>query len=221
MRKSICVILILWLGTWWADVVSAGGYVLVPCASLNTTTAGTAQGTAPAHPVLTQGVLLIAGKNLLDPNFARTVILLTEYGDGGAVGLVLNRRIPLSASQVMPQLEELLANLDTIHIGGPVAVNHLRLLVKSDIVPGGARQVVDNIFMIDSVEALRQLGPEHRHKDDIRLYMGYAGWASGQLETELLRGDWFIWPASSEVIFSKNQDSIWHELIYLATAKWI
>lgn len=221
MRKSICVILILWLGTWWADVVSAGGYVVFPCASAETTAAGTAQGTAPAHPVLAQGVLLVAGKNLLDPNFARTVILLTEYGDGGAAGLVLNRRTPLSASQVLPQLEGLLAKLDTIHIGGPVAVNHIRLLVKSDMVPEGARQLVDNIFMIDSVEALRQLGPEQMHKDNIRLYMGYAGWASGQLESELLRGDWFIWPASSEVIFSKNQDSIWHELIYLATAKWI
>ena len=194
---------------------------MYPCATLAMTAAGTVEGNPPAHPVLAQGVLLIAGKNLLDPTFARTVILLTDYGEGGAAGLVLNRRTTLSASQILPQLGGFLANLDTIHIGGPVAVNHIRMLVKSDIAPEGARQLVGNIFIIDTVEALTQLGPGHMHKDDVRLYMGYSGWAAGQLETELLRGDWFIWPASSAIIFSQNPESIWHELIYLATAKWI
>lgn len=191
------------------------------CATSDTTTAGTAEGKPAAHPVLAQGVLLIAGKNLLEPNFARTVILLTEYGDEGAAGLVLNRRTTLAASQALPQLEGLVANLDTIHIGGPIAVNHIRLLVKGATIPEGARQVIDDIFMINTIEALRQLGSEHMHKDDVRLYMGYAGWAPGQLETELLQGDWYIWAASSEVIFSKHPESIWNELIYLATAKWI
>ena len=220
MRKSIYIILLFWLGVWWADVVVAGGYVMFPCVTSDST-AGTAEGKATAHPVLAQGVLLIAGKNLLDPHFTRTVILLTDYGDEGTAGLVLNRRTTLAAGQALPQLEGLVANLDTIHIGGPIAVNHIRLLVKGDTVPEGARQVIDDIFMINTIEALRLLGPEHLHKDDVRLYMGYAGWAPGQLETELLRGDWFIWPASSEVIFSKHPENIWHELIYLATAKWI
>ena len=221
MCKSICIILVLWLGSWWAHVVTAGSYTPFPCAASDATIAVAAEKKPAAHPVLAQGVLLIAGKNLLDPNFARTVILLTEFGDGGAAGLVLNRRTTLSASQALPQLGGIGADLDTIHIGGPVAMNHIHLLVNGDNIPGVGRPVVDNIFMIDTVEALRRLEPERMHKDDIRLFVGYAGWAPGQLETELLRGDWFIWPATSEVIFNKHPENVWHELIYLATAKWI
>jgi putative transcriptional regulator len=219
MRKSSYIILILWLGVWWADCVSARGYFMFPCATSDTT-AGTAEGETSAHPVLAQGVLLVAGKNLLDPNFARTVILITEYGDEGTTGLVLNKRTTLAASHALPQLDGLAAGPDRIHIGGPIAVNHIHMLVKGDNVPGGATNIVDNIFMIDTMEVLRELGPEHMHQDNARLYLGYTGWAPGQLETELLHGDWFIWKASSEVIFSKHPESIWYELIYLVTAKW-
>lgn len=221
MRKSVCIIMALWLGSWWADVVTGGSYILFPCAVSDATVSAAAEGKPPAHPVLKQGVLLIAGENLLDPIFARTVILLTEYGDEGVAGLVLNRRITTSAIQALPQLGEYGADPDTIHIGGPVAVNYIRLLVKGDNIPGVGRPIVDNIFMIDTVGALRQLESERVRKGDIRMFLGYAGWAPGQLETELLHGDWFIWPATSEVIFNKHPENVWHELIYLATAKWI
>jgi putative transcriptional regulator len=202
MHKSTYLILIFCLGTWCtagkADVIKAQG-----------------------HPLLAQGVLLIAGKNMADPLFTRTVILLTEYGSDGAAGLVLNRPTTLAASQVLPQIKGLVANPDTIHVGGPVAVDHIRLLVKGDDVPQGAQQIVDHIFMINTMETLRQLESYHIYKDNIRLYMGYAGWAPGQLETELLEGDWYIWPVSSEVIFSKHPENVWQELINLAMANWI
>ena len=220
MHKSTCIALICWLMVWWVDVLAAGGPVMVPCVTLVPAVAA-AEGKAPVHPILAQGILLIAAKNLLDPHFARTVILLTDYDDNGAAGLVLNRRTNLTASQVLPQFKELVTGLDTIHIGGPIAVNHIRLLIMGDTVPEGARRIIDNIFMINTVEDLKQLGSEHLHKDDTRLYMGYAGWGPGQLEMELLRGDWYTWPASSELIFSNHPENIWNELVYLATATWI
>lgn len=176
---------------------------------------------APARPSLAQGVLLIAGKNLLDPFFEQTVVLITEYGDGGSAGLVLNRRVKSLPAHALPQLGDLAGHLDAMYLGGPVATNHLRLLVKSDTPPAGARMIVDNVFLIDTREALQQLDPGHMRADNMRLFMGFAGWAPGQLETELLRGDWHIWPASSKIIFSMTPENIWYALIYLATAKWI
>ena len=181
---------------------------------------GMALENTPGHPALAQGILLIAGKNLVDPIFARTVVLITEHDANGTTGLVLNRRTNISPGHALPQLGEFAAHLDPIHLGGPVAANHIRLLVKSDHVPQGAKLVVDHIFLVDSMETLRQLDPESNNQDNIRVYMGFAGWAPGQLETELVRGDWHTWPAGNAIIFSKTPENIWYELIYLATAKW-
>ena len=220
MNKTVIVLAFLWPSLWCADSLQGGDYSMLPAASPEMTGPGVAPEKAPGHTVLAEGVLLIAGKNLLDPNFARAVILITEYDAQGTTGLVLNRPTKIPVSHALPQLKELAEHPETIHSGGPVAANLIHLLVKSDLVPQGAKQLVDNIFMVDSMETLRQLELEGNNKNEIRVYMGFSGWAPGQLETELLHGDWYIWPASSTVIFSKNPENIWYELIYLATAKW-
>ncbi|MGH8120921.1 MAG: YqgE/AlgH family protein, partial [Gammaproteobacteria bacterium] len=217
---SLLVISLLWLGLWRMDLAPAQGGVLLPAANPDAMDTGTPPATAPSHTPLAKGVLLIAGKDLADPNFSRAVVLITEYSDQGTTGLVLNKRTSVSASRLLPQLENLSAHLDAIHIGGPVAVNHINLLVKSGNAPQGAQLVVDNIFVVNSMTTLKQLEEENKNGDNIRVYMGFAGWAPGQLETELLRGDWHIWPASSAIIFSETPENIWYELIYLATAKW-
>ena len=215
MKNSVIAASFLWLCLWCTGYTQAESGAPLPAG-----TPETPPVTAPGHPALAQGVLLIAGKNLLDPNFSQSVVLITEYGEHGTNGLVLNRRTTVAASRLLPQLENLAARLDAIHIGGPVAVNHVNLLVKSGQVPEGASTVVDNIFVVNSMEALKQLELENKVEGKIRAYMGFAGWAPGQLETELLRGDWHIWPASSTIIFSETPENIWYELIYLATAKW-
>lgn len=211
---------LLWLGPWNMGSITTGNGPIFPVAKPDVAVAAMAPGQTPGHPALKQGVLLIAGKNLLDPFFERAVVLITEYGASGTTGLVLNRRVKLSPGHDLPQLGDVTRHLDAVYLGGPVATNNLRLLVKSDKGPQGARMVVDNIFMIDTMETLRQLDPENIHNENVRMYMGFAGWAPGQLEIELLRGDWYIWPASSTIIFSKIPENIWYELISLVTATW-
>jgi len=213
MKKSILIFTLLWLGLWFTDILQVGISALFPAA-------GAEPEATPGHPALAQGVILIAGKNLVDPNFSRSVILITEYDADGTAGLILNKRTKLSATHLLPQLGSLAAQLDDIHVGGPVALDHIHLLVQSASVPQGAKPVVDDIFIVDSMETLKQLELGNSHEGSIRVFMGFAGWAPGQLETELLRGDWYIWPATSTIIFSKFPENIWYELIYLATAKW-
>ena len=173
---------------------------------------------APAHPTLAQGVLLVAGKELADPNFSRSVVLITDYGAQGTMGVVLNRRATLTAP--LPQFKPLELHPDAIHFGGPVGLNRIMLLVRSDAALPGARRILEQVFMVDNYEALSQMQPQHRDVHNFRIYAGFAGWAPGQLEAELLRGDWHILPATSAIIFSDTPDEIWNELIYLATAKW-
>ncbi|HKK16201.1 MAG TPA: YqgE/AlgH family protein, partial [Gammaproteobacteria bacterium] len=54
-----------------------------------------------------------------------------------------------------------------------------------------------------------------------RLFSGFAGWAPGQLETEIRRGDWHTWQANAAIIFSQAPDELWGDLIDLASAKWV
>jgi Putative transcriptional regulator len=178
------------------------------------------QGSEVAHPKLATGVLLIAGKNLNDRNFERTVILITGYDAGGTTGLVLNRRTKIPVRQALPDIEEITALLDDLYIGGPVATNHIRLLVKADQIPHGARQMVDDVYLIDTMESFKRLDLKGMDNHSVRLYMGFAGWAPGQLETEMLRGDWHTLPATSRAVFNATPENLWYELIYLAMAIW-
>ena len=176
----------------------------------------------PLHnPKLAKGVILIAGRDLNDPNFNKTVILITDFNESGTAGLVLNRRTKIPLAEVLPEIGELNKFLEYLYIGGPVATNSIRLLVQSDPIPDGVKHVFDNVYLIETTELFNQLILGDRNNQSMKLYAGYAGWAPGQLESELIRGDWYIWHASAEIIFDKIPEEIWDELIQLVTAKWV
>ena len=80
---------------------------------------------------LARGVILIAKKSMTDPNFAKTVLLITEYEETGTVGLILNRPLEKPVVEILPQLQELVLDSLNLHLGGPVRLNSLRLLVQT------------------------------------------------------------------------------------------
>ena len=175
------------------------------------------------RPALDMGVFLIAARNLNDPNFSKTVILITDYNETGTAGLIINRQTTITIDQAIPQLAEFNTTTQYLNFGGPVAINNLSLLVQTDInlEPPNTKQIFSDVYLINATEFLSLLSKESQYEQNFRLYLGYAGWAAGQLESELLRGDWYIWHANAEVIFNMTIDSIWHELIKLVTAKWV
>jgi putative transcriptional regulator len=168
---------------------------------------------------LARGVFLIAGKQLNDPNFLRTVILLLEYDATGALGLIINRPSQVSLGTLLPDVEGLGGNVKTVFLGGPVGRNQLFLLVRSEAQPGDSKLVVDGIYSSTSLETLRQVASDT--DTAFHAYAGYAGWAPAQLDREVLRGDWLIAPADVPTVFDEDPENVWPDLMRRNTGTWV
>ena len=97
-----------------------------------------------------KGKFLIASRQLLDPHFAESVVLLIEYNKNGALGIIINRPSEMKLSAVLPEIEGLEQRPDTIYLGGPVARNQLLLLIRTSSPPEGSRQVFKDIHVSSS-----------------------------------------------------------------------
>lgn len=170
--------------------------------------------TAP-QAALAAGRFLIAGEHLRDPNFARTVVLLLNYGERG---VIVNRRSDVKLAAVFPRISGLNQRPDTVYLGGPVSRNQLLILLRSDRPRRAAEHVVDDVYLSTSrqvlVEALNRAAAVH-------VYAGYAGWAPGQLDHEVARGDWHVLPADADTVFSHKPGKVWRELIEKGAVQWL
>jgi putative transcriptional regulator len=171
---------------------------------------------------LAKGKFLVASRQLQDPNFRETVVLLIEYGLDGAMGLVINRPSAVKLATVFPDIKELKQRKDTIYVGGPVAVNQMLLLIQSSKKPEGATAVTPDVYISSSWKVLERLLKKKATKDEgFRLFAGYAGWASSQLDFERTRGDWYVLKADVGSVFSQNPSELWPELIRRVMVKWV
>jgi putative transcriptional regulator len=156
-----------------------------------------------------QGQLLVASPSLNDPNFRRTVVLVTEHNAEGAAGLVLNRPSEAEVVEAVPQLEPLADDGEHVWVGGPVEQNAV-LVLGEFLDPDDA-----------AVPLFGSLGfPALDEPDDVvplttrrRIFAGYAGWGSGQLEDELAREDWILEPASNDDAFTEAPDELWSDVL--------
>lgn len=173
--------------------------------------------TAP-QAALSAGRFLVAGQHLRDPNFAQTVVLLLDYGERGARGVIINRRTDVKLATVFPRITGLRQRPDTVYLGGPVGRNQLLVLLRSDKPRAAAEHVVDDVYVSTNrrvlVDALNRAAAVH-------VYAGYAGWAPGQLDREVARGDWHVLPADVERVFSEAPGAVWRELIDKGAVQWL
>lgn len=159
------------------------------------------------------GKLLVASRDLGDPNFAKTVILLVHYDENqGAVGLVLNKRTDVPISRVFHDLKEASGRSDPIYIGGPVELNTVMALLKSAQKPDGTDHVFGDVYLISDKDVLTRT-MAHADADVFHTYIGYAGWSAGQLEHEVELGAWHIMGADAATVFHADPDSLWERLI--------
>lgn len=149
-----------------------------------------------------KGHLLIAGSQLGDSNFTRSVVLMLEHDKEGALGVVLNRPSNTSIGELWEHVcDEPCDCPQPVNLGGPVsgpliALHDNSSLSESDILPG--------VFMATQKEMLEQL--VHQSETSFRLFSGYAGWEAGQLERELEDEAWLTRAAEGRIVFSQNQD---------------
>jgi putative transcriptional regulator len=150
-----------------------------------------------------RGSLLIAGPQLLDPNFRRTVVLVADYGDEGAMGVILNRPSGMTVADAAPDLEPLVGPDAPIFAGGPVQPT-------SGVVLAEVAEADEPVFAdVVLVPGLGELADVIDGAGSVRVFAGYTGWGPGQLDEELERDDWIVEPAQPSDVFSENPDALW------------
>ena len=163
---------------------------------------------------LAVGKFLVASRDLGDPNFAKTVILVVHYkADEGAVGLVVNRATDVPISRVFQDLKEAKSRTDPVYVGGPVELNTVMALLKSSIKPESATRVFNGVYLISNKDLLKATLASGAEPGVFHAYVGYAGWGAGQLEHEVDLGAWHIMPADAATVFHSDPDSVWPRLI--------
>jgi len=155
-----------------------------------------------------RGQLLIAGPTLLDPNFQRTVVLIVEHSDEGALGLVLNRPSETTVGEAVSELEELVDSEEPLFIGGPVQQSALIVLAEFDDAARAALIAFDDVGVLGGED--HDDPPQTRRG---RAFAGHAGWGPGQLDSEVERGDWILEPARRDDAFSGAPDELWQAVL--------
>lgn len=178
-------------------------------------------GNALARPTLEKGVFLVASRELADPNFSQSVVLLVDYGLRGAMGIVINQPTKVMLAEVIPAISQLADRQDPLYLGGPVARDQILLLMRTHRRPADAAHVFADIFFSASETALKQVLEQQDSNDHFHAYLGYAGWAPGQLEDEVARGDWYISAGQAATVFEQEPSEIWNKLIQQNSGLWV
>src|ERR1700758_343982 len=137
-----------------------------------------------------QGHLLVASPSLLDPNFRRTVVLVTEHNEEGAAGLVLNRPSPVEVAGAVPQLEPVVDDGEPVWVGGPVQPEAV-LVLGEFLDPDDAAVPLFGALGFPSLSDPEEIVPATTRR---RVFAGYAGWGDGQLGGEVEGGAWVFEP---------------------------
>jgi putative AlgH/UPF0301 family transcriptional regulator len=157
------------------------------------------------------GKLLVASRNLGDPRFAKTVILLARYDAQGVLGLILNRRTDVPLSRVLESPKAAKDRSDPVYLGGPLEMPAVFALFQSPARLEGAEHVFDSVYLIAAKPLFEQTISARPDPGVFHVYLGYAGWTQDQLRKEVGLGAWFIFPADASTVFNANPDSLWHE----------
>jgi putative transcriptional regulator len=163
------------------------------------------------EPSLT-GRLLVATPHLRHSSFDRTVVLVLEHDDAGAVGVVLNRPTDTDVARPLPQWGALAADPPVVFVGGPVAQGGVIGLARVGLVEPaqGWRRLIDRLGTLDL--ATEPDGME-AGIEEVRLFSGYAGWQPGQLEGEHEAGAWFVVDADAEDALSSTPATLWRDVL--------
>jgi len=157
-----------------------------------------------------KGSFLIANPVLPDPNFSRTVVLLCNHNDEGSFGLVINRNSGMKSTEVFANSELLSGYEADVFIGGPVSPSQVFYLVRSPRPLPEMEEICPGVYMGMSWEALEDILPDLGNPgEDLRFYMGYSGWGSGQLAGEMDQRSWLTCDATGQQVFSAPVQKIW------------
>ncbi len=156
------------------------------------------------------GQLLLASPALRDPNFTRTVVLISMHSEEGAMGVVLNRPSAVTVGEAVPQLERVLDEQEPVYVGGPVQPGSIVLLAEF-LDPSPAGLLVFGRIGFPAPDAgINELTEATARR---RVFAGYAGWGEGQLDAEIEQGDWIAHAAMPEDVFTELPEELWSTVL--------
>jgi len=172
--------------------------------------------------VSTKGQLLVASPKLDDPNFRRSVVLILDHDEQGAMGVVLNRPMATPVDDPLPAWAASAVPPAVVFLGGPVALDNALALadIDADELDGWA-PLFDGVGTVDLARDPDELGLAPRK---VRVFLGYSGWESGQLEAELDEGAWYVTHANVRAdVFSAEPDELWRTVMKRSggTMAWV
>jgi putative transcriptional regulator len=159
------------------------------------------------------GKLLVAMPGMGDPRFAHAVIYLTQHGDKGAMGLMVNKPAPeLRLSDVLDQLIDDIGPAQSslgVHIGGPVETGRGFVLHSEEYVSGiGTLKVAPDFSLTTTLDVLEDIAAGHGPRRTL-LMLGYAGWGPGQIEAEIAQNGWLTCDADADLVFGLPDERKW------------
>ena len=174
-----------------------------------------APASAPLPPTLEApriGAFLVANPQI-EGYFAETVIVLVDHDTSGTLGVIVNRPVALSLDELLPEIEEARGHGERAYLGGPVDPGKMLLLIRAGDAPRNTAPVLPGLHMSGHRDALRRLLAEPPEGVSFRAYAGYAGWARGQLASEIARGDWTLAPGDAKSVFTDEPGTLWRRLL--------
>jgi putative transcriptional regulator len=160
---------------------------------------------------LSIGKILVANEKLGDPNFAQSVILIVQFDrEVGTVGLIINRQTEIPVSRVFPKVKQ--AAKDPVYMGGPLEITGVQALLRLPEKTNQAMHVTGDTYVTGNQELIEKSVASQIDPSKFRLYLGYAGWARGQLEAEIQVGAWSLISGDAGTIFDRNPESLWSRL---------
>ena len=154
-----------------------------------------------------KGCFLIASPHLPDPNFFRSVVLIVEHNEEGAMGVILNRASNTMLDEFWSEVSESACESDDpLYVGGPVEGPLMAVHDDSDL---EGIEVMKSVFFTSDRDSLESLVCSHRN---FRIFTGYAGWGPGQLDREIEQGAWLVLQSSADQVFDPQPEGLWRRL---------
>ena len=159
-----------------------------------------------------KGDLLISEPFLADPNFERSVILICEHNDEGTLGFVLNKPTNHTLGEVV---QEACDYPSLLHKGGPVQLDTLHFIHRTESLISGSNKIKENIFWGGDFEQLLSfINTRQVSQNDLMFFLGYSGWSPGQLEDELKENTWFVYKETDQYdVFEGKTDNLWRKVL--------
>lgn len=162
-------------------------------------------------PEIKNGTVLLAEPFMMDRNFKRTAILLTEHNDQGSLGFIMNRPSKMKINELVEDFPELDA---PVHFGGPVQTNTLHYLHRVGDLLADSKEIIPGIFWGGDYGELKFLIQQGLVAPrDIKFFVGYSGWSEGQLVDEMKFGSWVTAPMYANYLFKTQAKKLWSQVM--------